>query len=125
MAIQDWAERTGSQLQRVLQSREHKGHALRDLATAGWSRGSRSATTGSRSAPDCNSCTMSCRRRSGTAEVARAQEQRQAQTEQLARIRQLLELAQAGRNHSEQQERLQQEMALLEQHLAPAEGRSA
>jgi hypothetical protein len=49
--------------------------------------------------------------------LAKAQEQWQGQTEQLGQLRQLLELADYGRNHGEQHGRLQQEIAQLEQAL--------
>ncbi|MFM4848984.1 AAA family ATPase [Aeromonas rivipollensis] len=115
-AIQDWAA-DRELLQRVLQSREHKGHALRDLASR-LEQGQQERDYWQQERTRLQQLHDELQAQEWDAEVARAQEQRQAQTEQLARIRQLLELAQAGRNHSEQQERLQQEMALLEQHLA-------
>ncbi|MGL4250323.1 MAG: AAA family ATPase [Aeromonas sp.] len=49
--------------------------------------------------------------------LARAQEQWQQQTEQLGQLRQLLELADYGRNHGEQHTRLHQDIAQLEQML--------
>ncbi|NEX84293.1 AAA family ATPase [Aeromonas rivipollensis] len=115
-AIQDWAA-DRELLQRVLQSREHKGHALRDLASR-LALGQQERDYWQQERTRLQQQHDELQAQEWDAEVARAQEQRQAQTEQLARVRQLLELAQAGRNHSEQQERLLQEMALLEQHLA-------
>ena len=68
--------------------------------------------------------------------LAKAQEQWQGQTEQLGQLRQLLELADYGRNHGEQHGRLQQEeiaqleqalgkLAILGDELAPARDRLA
>ncbi|MFM5507793.1 AAA family ATPase [Aeromonas rivipollensis] len=115
-AIQDWAA-DREQLQRVMQSREHKGHALRDLVSR-LALGQQERDYWQQERTRLQQQHDELQGQEWDAEVARAQEQRQARTEQLARVRQLLELAQAGRNHSEQQERLLQEMAQLEQHLA-------
>ncbi|MFM4941966.1 AAA family ATPase [Aeromonas bivalvium] len=115
-AMQDWAA-DGELLQRVLQSREHKGHALEDLnGRLAKGRQERDALQQARARLQQRHDELQAQE--WDAEVAREQELRQARTEQLARLGQLLELAQAGRNHGEQQARLQQEMAQLAQQLA-------
>ncbi|MGY3869087.1 AAA family ATPase [Aeromonas crassostreae] len=115
-AMQDWAA-DRELLQRVLQSREHKGQALRDL-TSQLAQGRQERDALQQARVRLQQQHDELQAQEWDTEVARAQEQRQARTEQLARLGQLLELAQAGRNHGEQQARLQQEMAQLAQHLA-------
>ncbi|HDX8379771.1 TPA: AAA family ATPase [Aeromonas salmonicida] len=114
-AMQDWAEGR-DQLQHLLQSREHKSHALRDLNSR-LEQGQQERDYWQQERARLQQQHDQLQAQEWDGQVAKAQEQRQTQTEQLARVRQLLELAEAGRNHSEQQERLLQEMALLEQHL--------
>ncbi len=111
-AMQDWAE-DADRLQQLLTLREHKLRALRQLQhQLSW--GSRSATTGcaSRAAAAAARAAGQQWRASGQGAGAVA-----GQTEQLGQLRQLLELADYGRNHGEQHGRLQQEIAQLEQAL--------
>ncbi|MNF45971.1 Nuclease SbcCD subunit C [compost metagenome] len=115
-AMQDWAENKAL-LQRLLQSREHKSHALRDLQ-ARLEQGQQERDHWQQERAHLQLQHDQVQAQEWDAQVARAQELRQSRTEQLARVRQLLELAQAGRNHSEQQQRLWQEIGMLEQQLA-------
>ena len=116
-AMQDWAE-DADRLQQPLPCANTSCAPSGSAAPAGagqqerdyWLRASRSG---------CSSNSTSCRSSSGRA-PGKAQEQWQQQSEQLGQLRQLLELADYGRNHGEQHGRLQQEIAQLEQALGKA-----
>lgn len=116
VAMQDWAENK-AQLQRLLQSRAQRSQQLLELnLRLEQSQQERDYWQQERARLQQQHDQLQAQE--WDAEVARAQELRQSQTEQLARVHQLLELAQAGRNQSEQQERLLQEMNMLEQQLS-------
>ena len=114
-AMQDWAEGRG-QLQRLQQLHAQRGQALREL--------NGSLEQGGQEWDDWQQEHIRLQQQHDRllaeewdTRVARVQEQRQADTQQLARVHQLLDLAQSGRSHSEQQERLCQELSQLEQQL--------
>ncbi|MBP6166253.1 MAG: AAA family ATPase [Aeromonas sp.] len=115
-AIQDWAA-DREQLLRVLQSREQKGHALRDLASR-LAQGQQERDDWQQEQARLQQQQHELQEQQWESRLAKAQEQWQQQTEQLGQLHQLLELADYGRNHGEQHGRLQQEIAQLEQALS-------
>ncbi|MGY3901311.1 AAA family ATPase [Aeromonas lusitana] len=115
-AMQDWRDGK-AQLQRVQQEREHKSEALRALS-ANLEQGQQERDYWQHERTRLQQQHDQLQEQGWDSQVARAQDRRQQDTEQLARVQQLLDLAQNGRNHSEQQQRLQQEIASLEQQLA-------
>ncbi|MEG0172705.1 MAG: AAA family ATPase [Aeromonas sp.] len=115
-AMQDWRDGK-AQLLRVQQEREHKSEALRALG-ARLEQGQQERDYWQHERARLQQQHDQLQGQGWDSQVARAQDRRQQDTEQLARVQQLLDLAQNGRNHSEQQQRLQQEIASLEQQLA-------
>lgn len=115
-AMQDWAEGR-AQLQRLLQSRELCSQALRELNER-LEQEQQERDDWQQERTRLQQQHDLLQGQEWDDQVARAQELRQSRTEQLARVRQLLELLEAGRNHSEQQERLLHEMGSLEQQLS-------
>jgi DNA repair protein SbcC/Rad50 len=115
-AMQDWSENK-AQLQRLLESRTQRSEVLLEL-NACLEQGQQERDYWQQERIRLQQQHDQLLAQEWDGQVARAQELRQSQTEQLARVHQLLELAQTGRNHSEQQQRLQQEMEMLEQQLS-------
>lgn len=115
-AMQDWVE-GGASLRRLQQSRERRSQALHELQ-ARLEQGQQEREYWLQEHGRLQRQHDEAQAREWDGQVASAQERRQSDTEQLALVRQLLELAQTGRNHGEQQERLAQEMNRLEQQLA-------
>ncbi|MGY3857265.1 AAA family ATPase [Aeromonas intestinalis] len=115
-AMQDWAEGRG-QLQRLRQLHEQRDLALRELK-ADLEQGQQERDYWQQEQIRLQQQHDQRLAEEWDGRVASVQEQRQADTQQLARVHQLLELARSGRSHSEQLERLCQELSQLEQQLA-------
>ncbi|MGL6506348.1 hypothetical protein ACSZOC_09945 [Aeromonas hydrophila] len=114
-AMQDWAEEA-DRLQQLLTLREHKLRALRQLQHQ-LEQGQQERDYWQREQERLQQQQHELQEQQWEGRLAKAQEQWQGQTEQLGQLRQLLELADYGRNHGEQHGRLQQEITQLEQAL--------
>ncbi|WP_421174398.1 AAA family ATPase [Aeromonas enteropelogenes] len=114
-AMQDWAE-DADKLQQLLTLREHKVHALQQLQHQ-LEQGGQERDYWRREQERLQKLQDDLQEEQWESRLAKAQEQWQQQTEQLGQLRQLLDLANYGRNHGEQHDRLQQEIAQLEQAL--------
>lgn len=114
-AMQDWAE-DADRLQQLLTLREHKLRALRQLQHQ-LEQGQQERDYWQREQERLQQQQHELQEQQWEGRLAKAQEQWQGQTEQLGQLRQLLELADYGRNHGEQHGRLQQEIVQLEQAL--------
>ena len=114
-AMQDWAD-SKVQLQQLTQSRARRSQTLLDL-NSHLEQGQQERDHWQQERASLQRQHDELQAQEWDAQVAGAQELRQSRTEQLARVHQLLDLAQTGRNHSEQQARLQQETSMIEQQL--------
>ena len=114
-AMQDWAE-DADRLQQLLTLREHKLRALRQLQHQ-LEQGQQERDYWQHEQARLQQQQHELQEQQWEGRLAKAQEQWQGQAEQLGQLRQLLELADYGRNHGEQHGRLQQEIAQLEQAL--------
>ncbi|MBO0504725.1 AAA family ATPase [Aeromonas veronii] len=114
-AMQDWAE-DADKLQQLLTLRDHKLRALQQLQRQ-LEKGQQERDYWQHEQARLQQQQNELQEQQWESRLAKAQEQWQQQTEQLGQLRQLLELADYGRNHGEQHGRLQQEIAQLEQAL--------
>ncbi len=114
-AMQDWAE-DADKLQQLLTLRDHKLRALQQLQRQ-LEQGQQERDYWQHEQARLQQQQNELQEQQWESRLAKAQEQWQQQTEQLGQLRQLLELADYGRNHGEQHGRLQQEIAQLEQAL--------
>ncbi|MGL5451565.1 MAG: AAA family ATPase [Aeromonas sp.] len=132
-AIQDWAE-DANKLQQLLTLRDHQLHALQELQRQ-LEQGQQERDYWQQEQTRLQQQQNELQEQQWESRLAKAQEQWQQQSEQLGQLRQLLELADYGRNYSEQHGRQQQEIAQLElalgqlatlgEELAPARERLA
>lgn len=114
-AMQDWAD-DADKLQQLLTLRDHKLRALQQLQRQ-LEQGQQERDYWQQEQTRLQQQQHELQEQQWESRLAKAQEQWQQQTEQLGQLRQLLELADYGRNHGEQHGRLQQEIAQLEQAL--------
>ena len=130
--MQDWAE-DADRLQQLLTLREHKLRALRQLQHQ-LEQGQQERDYWQHEQARLQQQQHELQEQQWEGRLAKAQEQWQGQAEQLGQLRQLLELADYGRNHGEQHGRLQQrspseqalgKLAILGDELTPARERLA
>ncbi|WP_429233425.1 AAA family ATPase [Aeromonas salmonicida] len=114
-AMQDWAD-DAAKLQQLLTLRDHKLRALQQLQLQ-LAQAQQDRDYWQQEQARLQQHQHELQEQQWESRLAKAQEQWQQQTEQLGQLRQLLELADYGRNHGEQHGRLQQEIAQLEQAL--------
>ncbi|MGL5041283.1 MAG: AAA family ATPase, partial [Aeromonas sp.] len=132
-AIQDWAD-DANKLQQLLTLRDHQLRALQELQRQ-LEQGQQERDYWQQEQTRLQQQQNELQEQQWESRLAKAQEQWQQQSEQLGQLRQLLELADYGRNYSEQHGRQQQEIAQLElalgklatlgEELAPARERLA